>query len=257
MKNSIFGLLMVLTMAAGYHPLTLAQGNNLDGVWYPAAGRGQPHPQSEWSPDELPFTPAGRAAFDGNLPSGGETRRLAAHNNDPLSNANPPGIYRSFVYGRPWQFIQLPDRVVQLFEWTNHWRTIWTDGREVPEEVVTGPFWYGYAVGRWEGDTLIVQTVDLDGRAWLDGNGTPLSEFGGKVEERWKLVDADTLELSITVDDPEYYTRPWTSEIKTFELQARDSEYGELGEVIFAPIDEEEFNRTIVDPSAEGPKPLE
>lgn len=257
MKNHVCNFMAVLAALVCCQSATLAQGSKLDGIWYPALARGNPYPQSEWSPGELPFTPAGLAAFEGNLPSGGETRRLAARNNDPLSDANPPGLYRSFVYGRPWQFIQLPDRIVQLFEWTNHWRTIWLDGREVPEEVVTGPFWYGYAVGHWEGDTLVVQTVDLDGRAWLDGRGTPLSEFGGKVEERWKRVDADTLELSITVTDPEYYTQPWSSDVKTFELQAGDSEYGELGEVIFAPIDEMEFNRTIVDPSAEGPIPVD
>jgi hypothetical protein len=144
--------------------------------------------------------------------------------------------------------------VVQLFEWTNHWRTIWTDGREVPEEVVTGPFWYGYAVGHWEGGTLVVQTVDLDGRAWIDGNGTPLSEYGGKVEERWKRT-GDKLELTITVNDPEYYTQPWSSEVKTFELQGRDSKYSELGEVIFAPMDELEFNRTIVNRRGGGTHP--
>lgn len=248
MRNQLCRVLFVLVASAGLCCETLAQGADLSGVWMQAAAGNQ-----TWNPEKLPFTPAGLAAFKGNLPAGGEEQRLAADTNDPIGGANPPGLYRSLTYPRPWEFIQLPDRVVQFFEWTNHWRIIWTDGREVPEEVVTGPFWYGYAVGKWEGDTLVVQTVDLDGRAWMDGRGTPITEFGAKVEERWKRTAPDTLQLSITVTDPEYYTQPWTSAVKTYKLQQKGAEYGELGEVIFAPIDEEAFNSSIRDPSAVVP----
>ncbi len=255
MRSIILNSLTALVLVVSYPLTALAQSNQLDGVWFPS--NSNQGPVSSWSLDELPFTPAGLAAFNGNLPSGGETRRLAAFQNDPIADANPPGLYRSFVYSRPWEFIQFPDRVVQIFEWTNHWRVIFTDGREVPEQVVTGPFWYGYSVGQWEGDTLVVQTVDLDGRAWMDARGTPISEYSAKVEERWTRTGDDSIELTITVNDPEFYSRPWTSDVKTFAFQPKGSRYGEMEQVIFAPIDEIEFNSTIVEPSATGPIPLD
>lgn len=229
---------------------------SLTGVWYPS-GSARGYPMSQWSPEELPFTEAGRARFDGNVPGKGPRETLPALGNDPLGTANPPGLYRTLVYPRPWEFIQLPDRVVQLFEWGKHWRTIWTDGRDVADEIVSGPFWYGYSVGEWHGDTLVVTTNNLDGRQWFDEWGTPISEYDATIVERWRRVDEDTLELTITVTDPEIYARPWTSAVKTYELQSKDSVTGEPLEQIFAPIDEAEFNERVRGPIAEGPIPLE
>jgi hypothetical protein len=177
---------------------------------------------------------------------------MPAFGNDPLGQANPPGLYRTLVYGRPIEMVQLPDRVIQLFEWGKHWRTIWTDGRPVPDALVAGPFWYGYSVGEWEGDTLVVKTVGLDGRAWLDEWGTPFTDFT-EVEERWRRADAQTLELTLTVTDAELYAQPWTSDTKTYSAQTPDSLNGELMEQIFAPIDEIQFNQDIRDRAASGP----
>jgi len=224
----------------------------LTGVWLRSAGNSESYPQTQWFPSNLPFTPAGQAAFDANIPGKGPRQTMPAFGNDPLGQANPPGLYRTLVYGRPMEMVQLPDRVIQLFEWGKHWRTIWTDGRPVPDALVAGPYWYGYSVGTWEGDTLVVQTVGLDGRAWLDEWGTPFTDFT-EVEERWRRADENTLTLQITVKDDELYAEPWTSDLKTFRLQSPDSLNGELMEQIFAPIDEIEFNQRIRDPAASGP----
>ena len=229
---------------------------SLTGVWFPASNVSG-FPMSQWSPNELPFTEAGRAAFDANIPGKGPRETLPARGNDPLGTANPPGLYRTLVYPRPWEFIQLPDRVVQIFEWGKHWRTIWTDGRDVPDELVSGPFWYGYSVGEWQGDTLVVRTNNLDGRQWIDEWGTPISEFEASFEERWARVGEDALELTITVTDPQMYARPWTSAVKRYTLQGKDSVNGEPLEQIFAPIDEAIFNEQVRDPSAAGPIPVE
>jgi len=153
------------------------------------------------------------------------------------------------------ELVQMDGKVIQLFEWGKHWRTVWTDGRAVPDSLVAGPFWYGYSVGEWQGDTLVVKTVGLDGRAWLDEWGTPYTDFT-EIEERWHRADAQTLELTITVTDPELYSQAWTSDVKTFALQATDSLNGELMEQIFAPIDEIEFNESIRDRAASGPKAI-
>lgn len=241
---------VMLTLSLGAS-LAAAQTTELTGVWLRASGSNS-YPMSQWSPEALPFTANGQAVFDANKPGKGPRQQMPAFGNDPLGQANPPGLYRTLVYGRPMEMVQLPDRVIQLFEWGKHWRTIWTDGRPVPDALVAGPFWYGYSIGEWQGDTLVVKTVGLDGRAWLDEWGTPYTDFS-EIEERWRRADADTLELTITVTDPDLYARPWTSDTKTFAVQTPDSLNGELMEQIFAPIDEIEFNQDIRDRAASGP----
>jgi hypothetical protein len=249
----LFKLCLLLSTLCA--PLALAQSSELTGVWLRASGSNS-YPMSQWSPEELPFTAAGRAVFDANKPGKGPRQQMPAFGNDPLGQANPPGLYRTLVYGRPMEMVQLPDRVIQLFEWGKHWRTIWTDGRPVPDALVAGPFWYGYSVGEWQGDTLVVKTVGLDGRAWLDEWGTPYTDLT-EVEERWHRRDAATLELTLTVTDAELYTQPWTSDLKTYSFQTPDSLNGELMEQIFAPIDEIQFNQDIRDRAASGPNAAE
>lgn len=254
---SLIGVLVFLVTPVGALAQSAAAApRSLTGVWLPASEtRG--YPQSQWSASELPFTPQGRAAFAANVPGKGPRQVLPARGNDPIGTANPPGLYRTLVYPRPWEFIQLEDRVMQFFEWGKHWRTIWTDGRAAPGEIVQGPFWYGYSVGEWQGDTLVVKTVSIDGRQWFDEWGTPVSEYDAKVEERWKRVSEDRIELTITVTDPGTYTRSWTSAVKTYELQAKGSVNGEPFEQIFAPIDETVFNERVRDPSAAGPNKVD
>jgi len=251
----MFKLLKISIVILGLSTtLASAQTADLTGVWLRASGSNN-YPMSQWNPAELPFTAAGRVVFDANNPGKGPRQAMPAFGNDPLGQANPPGLYRTLVYGRPMELVQMDGKVIQLFEWGKHWRTVWTDGRAVPDSLVAGPFWYGYSVGEWQGDTLVVKTVGLDGRAWLDEWGTPYTDFT-EIEERWHRADAQTLELTITVTDPELYSQAWTSDVKTFALQATDSLNGELMEQIFAPIDEIEFNESIRDRAASGPKAI-
>lgn len=221
-----------------------AQAVNLSGVWH--AGGQQGGKQSQWTGQDLPFTADGLARFNANKPGKGPRQTPPAFGNDPLGDANPPGLVRSLVYFRPIDTIHLPDRIVQLFEYGRFWRVIWTDGRKLPED--EGPFWYGYSVGQWEGDTLVVQSVALDGRAWLDEWGTPFSDEA-KITERWRKVDATTLQLTITVDDPRTYTKPWTSNPRTLQLQPKGSPNGELLDMVFAPMDEKAFNERVRNPA--------
>jgi hypothetical protein len=227
--------------------------SRLDGVWVRGGGggggRGGGAATSQWASEALPFTPEGRARFDANIPGKGPRQQPPALGNDPLGDSNPPGLYRALVYNRPFEMIQLEDKVVQLFEWDKSWRVIYTDGREVPDEVPTAPFWYGYSVGRWDGDMLVVTTVGLDGRAWFDEWGTPFSDRI-RVEERWRRADADTVELTLTIEDPDLFTRPWTSDTATYRRQTPTPLNGEVLEMIFAPIDEDLFNSRVRDPAA-------
>ena len=219
---------------------------DLSGVWLGSGSAGGGgNAVSQWAAD-LPFSAKGRETMNANKSGKGPRAVIPALGNDPLGDANPPGLLRTFVYGRPIEIVQTNDRVIQLFEWAHFWRDIYADGRPVNEDA--GPYWYGYSVGKWEGDTFVVETRGLDNRAWLDEWGTPFGA-AAKVTERWRRIDRDNLELTITVDDPEMYTRTWTSGKRMFRLQPKGSENGEILEVIFAPMDEQEFNRRIRNPA--------
>ena len=145
-------------------------------------------------------------------------------------------------FGRPVEIIQLPDRVIQFWEWTHVWRTIWTDGRPLPKD--PDPTWYGYSVGRWDGDTLVVETVGVDDRTWVDHFGDVHSE-AMHLTERWHRLDQDNLEVTMVLEDPKFYTQTWTSEKKMWRLQPKR----ELREEFCAPVDEELFNQRTRNPA--------
>ncbi len=138
--------------------------------------------------------------------------RLARRDDvDPMViQCAPAGVPRIFIIGRrPFEIIQIPGRVLMLFEW-DHWvRQIWTDGREHPED--PDPTWMGHSIGWWEGDTFVVDSVGFNAKTWLDMAGHPHSEALHLVE-RWRRVDQETLELHLTFDDPIAYTKPWTGQ---------------------------------------------
>jgi hypothetical protein len=168
--------------------------------------------------------------------------------NDPTFACNPKGFPRIILdtahdYN---EVVTLPDRVYQIWQEARVPREIWLDGRSVPTNDQLdnfGPAWYGESVGRWEGDTLVVTTVGLDDRAWLDQYGFPKS-FHAKIEERYKMTDPNTLSLQLTLTDPEMYTAPWVSDMKTWKKEARKNVtwygwyglFSGLGELICAPM---------------------
>ncbi len=251
MFNQFLGMGMAFALVLSIASQAKAAAD-LSGVWIVSGGGGggsstfRNNPESEWSTEKLPFTPQGRAAFEANRP--GKGPRLfnnPQERTDPLTLGNPPGLYRTLVYSRPMEFVQTPGRLVQVFEWSRVWRPIYTDGRPVPKDMPAGPYWYGHSVGHWEGDTLVVNTMSLDSRAWLDEWGTPFSD-DARIEERWQRVAPDMLQLKITVTDPSMYSKPWTSMPINMKLQKKGSE---LKEVIHAPIDEATFDALIAKPA--------
>jgi len=224
------------------------------------------------------FTPEGQAAFDKNIPSYGREKDSAdakAHpeehigrrraqppalGNDLYGQCNPMGIPRAVLYPDPVEFYQLPDRVLQHFEWHYGLRTIWTDGRKLPTLPVDLPRWWGYSVGRWEGDTFVVESLGYEERTWVDYFGYPHSDVM-HLEERYRRTAYDTLELNMTLTDPKYYAKPWKSQTKRFKLLPKDTiktpeGWAGLLEDICAPVDELEFNRVIRDPAGTGKPPV-
>jgi hypothetical protein len=129
--------------------------------------------------------------------------------NDPLSVlGDPAGFPRLLLFElRPFQVVHTPTSVLMLYMFEKRWRVIWTDGRQLPKD--PDPRWYGYSVGRWEDDyTFVVETVGMDERTWLDNAGNPHSDQM-RVEERYHRVNQNALELTVTIDDPKTYTKPW------------------------------------------------
>jgi hypothetical protein len=137
-----------------------------------------------------------------------------------------------------------------LYQFEKRWRTIWIDGRELPKEIPENR-WYGYSVGKWENDnTLVVQTIGTmgDERAWLDNTGRPVSD-AMRVEERFHRVDRDHLELTVTIDDPKMYTRPWVA-INKFPMKLQSPDYDVI-EMMCIPTESEKYHKEYGDVASE------
>ncbi len=152
--------------------------------------------------------------------------------NDPLFRCDPAGYPRTMqqIFGEISRFVQAPNEVLEFFEWDHTWRDIWTDGRKLPDD--PEPRYYGYSVGRWDGDTFVVDSNGFNERTWLDPWGDVHSDQM-RLKETFRRVDRDHLEWTITVDDPKTYTQPWgPSDKRIFKLVPKSprSEYEDLRE---------------------------
>ena len=118
-----------------------------------------------------------------------------------------PGSIPITLLVLPFKIVQAPRQIVMLFEHYDPPRHIFTDGRRLPEQL--DPSWTGYATGTWKGDTLVVESKGFNDKAWLDAGGHPRSE-SLRLTERYSRRDFGHLVLDLTVDDPKYYSRPFT-----------------------------------------------
>ena len=125
---------------------------------------------------------------------------------DPEALCLPTGVPRQAPY--PWRILQTPTHMFFLFEGNIHsYRQIFLDGRPHPDDL--DPSWYGHSVGRFEGDTLVIDTVGYNDLFWFDFAGHPHTEKLHTIE-RYRRPSVGTLEYEVTIDDPGAYTRPFT-----------------------------------------------
>ena len=165
----------------------------------------------KFTEDEPPMTPWGQAQFNAAKPSFGPHAFPLAETNDPVYHTcDPLGFPRIFLYPLPMQIVQTPGEVLVLFEYDSLRHPIYTDGRA--HDTALGPLWMGDAIGHWEGDALVADTVNFNTKTWLDRMGHPHSE-ALHIVERIRRVDHDHLVDDITVEDPKAYTKPWTARL--------------------------------------------
>ena len=183
---------------------------NLTGIWDGGpAGVGATGQEAERAAARSPFTSLGEQMARQNRPGNGPRKVSVADINDPLSTqGDPAGFPRLTTFElRALQITQTPNQMLMLYMFERRYRVIWTDGRALPKDA--DPRWYGYSVGRWEDDqTFVVETIGLDDRTWIDNDGDPHST-ALRVIERYRRVNQNTLELTVTIDDPKVYTKPW------------------------------------------------
>ena len=142
------------------------------------------------------------------------------HAKDPNGFCLPPGPARMIMMAHPFMIVQGPGVVALLQESQRVFRIIYTDGRDHPDDVYDYPEWMGSSIGQWEGDTLIVDTVAIDDRTWLDTSGHEHSDQL-RMTERFRLLDQNTMEHVVTYEDPVFFARAFTTR-RTFERQIGD-----------------------------------
>jgi hypothetical protein len=191
------------------HP---AAAQDLSGVWMR-----QP-PGSGFSTAPPPQMTAWAAArFSANKPTVGPNASLDS--NDPTLDCAPPGVPYILAIPTPFEIVQMPGEILQLFEYNHFVRRIHTDGRGHPADLRdTGTHeWSGHSIGWWEGDTFVIDTIGFNDETWLDRLGHPHSD-ALHVVERLRRLDHDTLQYEVTVEDPKAYVSPWAGRM-SFSLR--------------------------------------
>jgi len=222
--------------------------HDLDGVWAVRPARNTPRLAFECCLVDPrlrpPMTAWAQARFDAAIPSsrslGPEGDRvIPGKENDPTLSCFPDGIPKILTSPEPFEIITIPGRVLMFFEKDHGWRQIWTDGRKLSDDPPELRF-DGYSVGRWQGETFIVESNGFNDKLWLDYYGDPHSDQM-RLTERYQRVDKDTLSISVTIDDPKAYTKPWVGQPIHYSLRPRV----EIGEWYCTIEDEGRFGEKI------------
>ncbi len=158
---------------------------------------------SDFRPEEAPLQPAAAALF--------RQRAQAFMNDSPITHCLPVGMPLVEIAPAPYKIVQTSGVTFMLYERDTTFRQVYTDGRKLPSD--PQPAWLGYSVGKWDGDSLVVDTAGLNDRSWLDARGHTHTE-ALHLTERFQRLDFGHMEVQITIDDPQTYTRPFTIKLK-------------------------------------------
>ena len=193
-------------------PRTADGKPDFSGVWEPEKNR--PCPADGCADMQIPqeFLNIGWSLKDGPpyQPWAAELRKTRAEQNgkdDPVSRCLPGGIVKLHTTPQLRKIVQIPGLLISLNEMDATFRQIFIDGRPLPEVDISS--FKGYSAGKWDGDTLVVETSGFPDGMWLDRNGSPLTD-AAKITERFRRVNFGRMEIEVTIDDPKAYTSRWT-----------------------------------------------
>jgi hypothetical protein len=185
-----------------------------ENLWFYNGRIGQPPVSPPGEPPQTTFSDVG-AGFKGGLPLKPWAAELLKQRKEQNSKDNPDahclpmGLMQFHIHPQPRRMIQTPDEIVIIYEGNAGIREIFTDGRAQPRNGDVQPWWYGYSVGHWEGDTLVVVTTGFRDGGWLDIWGSPLTDEA-TLTERFRRLSYGTMRIDVTIDDPKAYTAPFT-----------------------------------------------
>jgi hypothetical protein len=229
MRSGLIGLVLALSAALAFSPFLFAQTADQQGMARVESASSTPDISGLWtrlrdpshSPINLdfgksisPMTPWAEARFKA-ANSVYRSSSPSTDLSDPIFNCFPPGVPRIYMLNFPVQIVQISGQVLMLFEFDHFVRRIYTDGR--PHDNSVGALWMGDSIGRWEGDTLVADTISFNDKTTLDREGYPHSDAMHLVE-RIRRVDQGSLVIDFTVDDPKAYTKPWGAKL-IFQLK--------------------------------------
>jgi hypothetical protein len=194
-----------------------APGHDFSGVWNLRATPDQrKFLGSTYTAEPPAMTPWGTDKYNAYKPSNGPRTHSLKETDDPvLKLCLPPGTPRIYLQPFPFQIVMTPKGMLMIFEYDHTVRQIFTDGRPHPEDVT--PTYMGHSIGKWDGDTLVVDTIGFNEKTWLDRDGHPHSDQL-HVTERFRRVDADNIQDDITMEDPKALAKPWKTQLN-FQLK--------------------------------------
>lgn len=230
-----------------------APKHDISGTWEPAEGwRNGVQAQGAYNypmdgKHPLPYTPEGEKAWREHKYGDGFGSYPLAQVNDPFKMCDPIGFPRIDLHDlRAIQIDQMPKKTLIVYENDQVWRFIWTDGRDFP--TITEPRWYGYSIGKWASDyTFVVQTTGLDERTWIDNAGRPHTK-DLRVEEQFHRVNRDLMQLTVTITDPKYYTKPWNA-LDKYPLRLQRDSF-DIREMVCSESEAEIYNKEIAEEEA-------
>jgi hypothetical protein len=158
---------------------------------------------TDFKPEDAPLRPAAAAAF--------EQRAKNFSRESPISHCLPEGMPLVEMAPAPYKIVQTQGLILMLYERDTTYRQVYTDGRKLPDD--PQPTWLGYSVGKWDGDSLVVDSIGFNNRGWLDARGHMHSE-ALHLTERFHRLNFGEMELQLTIDDPQTYTLPFTIKLR-------------------------------------------
>lgn len=265
MRNRVIGLMPVFVFSLCLsqplwgqkrlekNPKAQFDHHDLSGFWVRNGTRPNNHPQ---------YTGRAESMMRGRRPDYLQVSPLTS--NDPMYKCNPQGFPRlTWEENEPFEIVNTTGRILHLYEQQRTLREIWMDGRKLPSGQDLddlGPNWYGHSVGAWEGDTLVVRTTGFDERMWIDEWGDPIS-FDAIVEERYKMIDSNTIQGQLTINDPKVFEKPWVQEPQKFSRMTDESVtasgwkglFSGASDGVCAPINDiDDFDKRLKIPAAKG-----